>query len=68
VKGGIIGRLCLLLLLCCGQTTLLGQSSVRQHEVEEAEEIVISIGKLDGNLMNMLRKLLKRLITLLLIS
>lgn len=64
----LIGRLCLLLLLCCGETKLLGQLiSVRQHEVAQAEENVISIGKLDGNLMNMLRKLLKKHINLLLI-
>jgi hypothetical protein len=55
MKGRIIGRLCLLLLLCCGQTTLLGQLSVRQHEVEEAEEIVIS----NGNLMNTMSKVIE---------
>jgi hypothetical protein len=53
---GIIGRL--LLDLRCGETTLVGQLGVRKHEVEEAEENVISIGKLDGILMyvNMMRK------------
>jgi hypothetical protein len=61
MKGRIIGRLCLLLLLCCGQTTLLGQLSVRQHEVEEAEEIVISMGKLNGKLMNMLSKVIEEI-------
>jgi hypothetical protein len=61
MNGRIVGRLCLLLLLCCGQTTPLGQLSVRQHEVEVAEEIVISVGKLNGkpNLMNMLSKVIE---------
>jgi hypothetical protein len=56
VTDGIIGRL--LLDLRCGETTLVGQLGVRKHEVEEAEENVISIGKLDGILMyvNMMRK------------
>jgi hypothetical protein len=59
MNGRIVGRLCLLLLLCCGQTTPLVQLSVRQHEVEVAEEIVISMGKLSGKLMNMLSKVIE---------
>jgi hypothetical protein len=35
------------------------QLSLRQHEVEVAEEIVISMGKLSGKLMNMLSKVIE---------